>query len=93
MHKDRQEATVLGWMKALPRDLFKNRPVLSILDVAALMSNGEIEGVEERAERRAMAGYDRGQACEKEIIVVNEERNFSACRVRSLYRAGMALAG
>ena len=48
MHKNRQEATVLGWMKALPRDLFKDRPVLSILDVAALMSNGNIEGVEER---------------------------------------------
>jgi len=48
MHRNRQEATVLAWMKALPEELFQARPVLSILYVGALMSNGEIKGVEER---------------------------------------------
>ena len=48
MHRNRQEATVLGWMKALPEELFRARPVLNILYVGALMSNGEIDGVEAR---------------------------------------------
>ena len=39
---------MLGWIKALPEELFRARPVLSILYVGAIMSNGEIEGVEAR---------------------------------------------
>src|SRR5688572_9291095 len=48
MHRNRQEATVLSWMKALPEELFRARPVLSILYVGTMMSNGQIEGVESR---------------------------------------------
>ncbi len=48
MRQSRQEATLLGWMKALPDELFRARPVLSIEYVGAIMSNGEIEGVEAR---------------------------------------------
>jgi ATP/maltotriose-dependent transcriptional regulator MalT len=94
MHKNRQEATVLGWMKALPRDLFKDRPVLSILDVAALMSNGNIEGVEERL-RDAEGWLDRiddEHERPNEMIVVNEEEFQRLPGAIAMYRAGLALA-
>ena len=46
MHRNRQEATVLSWMQALPDEIFPARPVLTVLYVGAIMSNGEIEEVE-----------------------------------------------
>jgi LuxR family transcriptional regulator, maltose regulon positive regulatory protein len=94
MHKNRQEATVLGWMKALPMDLFKDRPVLSILYVAALMSNGTIEGVEERlrdAEQWLDMIEDRHERPD-EMIVVNEDEFRRLPGAIAMYRAGMALA-
>ncbi len=94
MHKNRQEATVLGWMRALPRDLFKDRPVLSILDVATLMSTGNIEGVEERL-RDAEQWLDRiddKQERPNEMIVVNEEEFQRLPGAIAMYRAGIALA-
>jgi LuxR family maltose regulon positive regulatory protein len=94
MHRNRQEATVLAWLKALPRELFKNRPVLSILDVAALMSNGTTEGVEERlrdAERWLDMIEDRHER-PAEMIVVNEEEFQRLPGAIAMYHAGLALA-
>jgi len=48
MHRSRQEAMLLGWLKALPEELFRARPVLSISYVGTVMSNGSVEGVETR---------------------------------------------
>ena len=44
MRRDRQEATLRGWLEALPEELFATRPVLSMDYVGALMSTGDIEG-------------------------------------------------
>ena len=93
MHRNRQEATVLAWIKALPMDLFKDRPVLSILYVAALMSNGAIEGVEERlrdAEHWLDMIEDRHER-PAEMIVVNEEEFRRLPGAIAMYRAGLAL--
>ncbi len=46
MRRSRQDAMLLSWMKALPDELFRVRPVLSIEYVGALLSNGELEGLE-----------------------------------------------
>ncbi|MDB5075178.1 MAG: ATP-dependent transcriptional regulator, partial [Chloroflexi bacterium] len=48
MLRSRQEATGLGWLKALPDELLHVRPVLSALYAAALLVSGQLEGVEAR---------------------------------------------
>ena len=48
MRRERREATLRGWLEKLPEELFATRPVLSMDYVGALMSTGEIEGVEAR---------------------------------------------
>ena len=102
LHRMRQEATVLGWMKTLPEELFRARPVLSIQYVGTVMSNGGVEGVEARlrdAERwlgmiddrgeRADAAWDTAPA---EMVVVNEEEFRRLPGAIAMYRAGLALA-
>jgi len=94
MHRNRQEATVLAWLRALPDELFEARPVLSILDVGAIMSNGEIEGVEPRlrdAEQWLDMIEDRHERPD-EMIVVNEEEFRRLPGAVALYHAGLALA-
>ena len=54
-----------GWLEALPDELVRVRPVLSIGFVGALLSTGELEGVESAAaRRRAVAGRAAGTRCE-----------------------------
>ena len=48
MRRNRQEATLLGWLKALPDELLRFRPVLSVQYAGALLLGGQIEGVEAR---------------------------------------------
>ena len=48
MRRSRQEATLLGWLKALPDELVHRRPVLSVAYAGTLQQGGEIEGVEDR---------------------------------------------
>jgi len=44
----RQEATFRRWLEALPEELFRVRPVLTMALVGVHMVNGDIEGVEAR---------------------------------------------
>ena len=48
MRKGRQEATVLGWLRALPDELVGRRPVLGAAYAWVLIASGELEGVERR---------------------------------------------
>ena len=48
MRRSRQEAIALGWLKALPDELVRARPMLSAAYAWALLSSGEFEGVEAR---------------------------------------------
>ena len=79
VRKIRQEATVHGWLKALPDEVVRVRPVLSVAFAAALLSGGELESVEGRlrdAERclDATTGTGKGsQAPPAEMAVDNEE--------------------
>ncbi|WP_336776341.1 LuxR C-terminal-related transcriptional regulator [Paenibacillus sp. MMO-58] len=47
MAKLRQEATMLRWLKALPDELVRLRPVLSVVYAGALLTLGKSDGVEE----------------------------------------------
>ncbi len=48
MRQSRQEATLLGWLQALPDDLLQGYPTLNVTYVGTLLQNGQIEGVEAR---------------------------------------------
>jgi len=48
MRQTRQEATLLGWLKALPDEVFKRRHVLNVNYVGTLLQNGQFDGVESR---------------------------------------------
>jgi LuxR family maltose regulon positive regulatory protein len=103
MNRMRQEATVLGWMQALPEELFRARPVLSIEYVGTIMSNGGVEGVEARlrdAERWLDMIKDRHEPFDyaqdlrrpAEMVVVNEEEFRRLPGAIAMYHAGLALA-
>ena len=48
MLRSRQEAILLDWLKVLPDEVLRCRPVLSVAYAHVLLSNGEREGIEER---------------------------------------------
>jgi LuxR family transcriptional regulator, maltose regulon positive regulatory protein len=66
MSSSRQEAAVLGWLKALPDELITYRPVLSVHFAWALLTSGELEGVEARLRdaERWLDTEDRRQEAE-----------------------------
>ncbi len=48
LQRDRQEATMVAWLDLFPHEVIQARPVLALGFIAALMSNGQFAGVEER---------------------------------------------
>jgi LuxR family transcriptional regulator, maltose regulon positive regulatory protein len=98
MRRSRQEATLLGWLKALPDELITFRPVLSVHYAGALLSSGELEGVEARllsAERwldTTADGRERPQARSANMVVVDEAEFRRLPGSIAVYRAGQALA-
>ena len=82
MRQSRQEAAVLGWLQALPDELLRCRPVLSVAYAWALLVGGELEGVEARlrdAERWLDTTADRADTRERPdalaagMVAVDEE--------------------
>ena len=98
MRRSRQEATLLGWLKALPEELIHFRPVLGVGYASALMSSGELEGVEDRlrdAERwleTTAEMSERPEAPSAEMVVVDEEEFRRLPGAIAILRAGQALA-
>ena len=98
MRRSRQEATLLGWLKALPDELLRCRPVLSVAYAGALLASGELEGVEARlrdAERWLDTTADmraRPDALSAGMVVVDEEEFRRLPGSIAVHRAGHALA-
>ena len=98
MRRTRQEATVRGWLEAIPDEVVRVRPVLSVGFAGALLSVGELEGVESRlrdAERwlDVATGTDaRSVARSAEMVVADEEEYRRLPAMIELYRAALALA-
>jgi len=98
MRRSRQEATLLGWLKALPDELIQCRPVLSVAYAGTLQQGGEIEGVEARlrdAERWLDTTVDRRERSEAqsaEMVVMNHEEFRRLPASIAVQRAGLALA-
>src|SRR3712207_7668474 len=97
LQRARQEATMRRWLGALPREVLRVRPVLSIGYAAALMVSGLTDGVEEHlrnAERWVTRTPSNGQARRApsaEMVVVDGEAFRRVPSAISLYRAGQAL--
>src|SRR5579863_2026142 len=98
MARSRQEATVLGWLNALPGEVVRVRPVLSVHYAGALLLHGKLEGVEARlrdAEQWLDTTAERGElalASSAEMVVVDEEEFRGLPGMIAVYRAAIALA-
>ena len=97
LRKTRQEATIRGWVDAIPEEVVRVRPVLAIGFVGALMSRGEFEGVEERlrdAERWLAptgAGADGTWAPPAGTVVVDQAELARLPGAVEMYHAALAL--
>ena len=91
LQQSRQEPALLVWLKALPDELFQNRPVLSVHYAGTLLQNGQLDGVESRlrdAERWLVVPAD---IHERPIYVYEEEFQRLPAFV-AMYHAAIALA-
>jgi LuxR family transcriptional regulator, maltose regulon positive regulatory protein len=98
MNRSRQFATLLGWLKALPDELVRVRPVLSTWYASVLMSSGDLGSVEPRlqdVERWLDAMTDTHERQESpvvEMVVVDKEEFRRLPGKIALIRGGQALA-
>jgi LuxR family maltose regulon positive regulatory protein len=96
--RNRQEATLLGWLQSLPDDLFRRRPVLSNAYAGSLMSNGRFDDVEARlddAERwldPAATTAEQPATASAGMVVVDEAGFRRLPGSIAVHRAGLALA-
>ncbi|HEY0602831.1 MAG TPA: LuxR C-terminal-related transcriptional regulator [Herpetosiphonaceae bacterium] len=88
IRQSRQDATLLGWLRALPDETIRVRPVLSTAYAHVLLSSGVFEGVEERL-RDAERWLDTTAA---DLVVVDDEGFRRLPGTIAIARAGMALA-
>jgi LuxR family transcriptional regulator, maltose regulon positive regulatory protein len=98
LRRGRQYATLRLWLEALPEELIKVRPVLSVGYAGALMVRGDAEGVEARlldAERWLDASTGQGTPAAHrspaEMVVVDEKEFRGLPSAIAMYRAGQAL--
>ena len=104
MARSRQEATVRRWLAALPDDVVRVRPVLSVGFAGVLLAVGELEGGVEARLRDAerwleTAGTGQGsplverrETPSAEMVVVDDEQFRRLPVMIELYRAALALA-
>ena len=64
IRRHRQEAMMHGWLKALPDDVVRRSPVLSVFYGSMLMFSGDLDAVEPRLDdaERALAAVPEGSA-------------------------------
>jgi LuxR family transcriptional regulator, maltose regulon positive regulatory protein len=90
MSQHRQEATLLRWFRALPDEIFHNRPVLAVHYVGTLLQTGHTDDVESRlrdAERWLNTPVDTREP----PIFVSEEDFRRLPGLVAMYHAGIAL--
>ena len=87
MLRERQEATVRRWLDELPDDVVRNRPVLAVGFIGALMSSGAFSTVEDRLEdvERLLATPP------PDLVVLDETELARLPGAIETYRAALAL--
>lgn len=91
MRQSRQEPTLLGWLKALPDELFQNHPVLNVNYVGMLMQNGQFGGVESRLQEIEQ-WLATPEGSRRPPVYVDEEDFQRLPSSVHMYRAAIALA-
>jgi LuxR family maltose regulon positive regulatory protein len=95
LRRARQEATIRGWLDAIPDEVVRVRPVLAGGFIGALMSGGEFDGVEDRlrdVERSLEPTGDRaGTWAPRGMVVVDEAELRRLPGAIEMYRAALAL--
>ncbi|MFD7878906.1 LuxR C-terminal-related transcriptional regulator [Streptomyces sp. NPDC059766] len=93
LQRERQEATICGWIKDLPDDVVRVRPVLAVGLVGALMTRGEFEGVEDRLDGAERLIDDCGQAGPAAEPVVGDRSALARLPgAIEMYRSALSLA-
>ena len=98
MSRTRQGATLLGWLRALPNEVVRARPVLSVAYAHLLLDGGEFDGVEARlrdAERwlETTADSQAQPGAPAAAMVVMDEATFRRLPgAIAVARAGQSLA-
>jgi LuxR family maltose regulon positive regulatory protein len=93
LRRARQETTLRRWLEALPDDVFRSRPVLTIGYVGSLMARGELDGVEQRLnDAQRWIDAEQGPGGSSEGMVVADPAGYRALpSTIAMYRAGRAL--
>jgi LuxR family maltose regulon positive regulatory protein len=100
LRRSRREATLLGWLGALPADVLRRRPVLNNAYAGLLLSSGQLDGVEARlrdAEQWLEATTfpegmrERPDARSAGMVVVDEDALRRLPGSIAVHRAGLAL--
>lgn len=97
MSRSRQEVILLGWLKALPEALVRDRPVLCNLYAGTLMQTGEMHGVEtwlQAAEQWLTLAHEEHEQLDApplSMVVVNQEEFRRLPGGVAMHRAGQAL--
>ncbi|MGF9755771.1 LuxR C-terminal-related transcriptional regulator [Microvirga sp. 0TCS3.31] len=91
LRRDRREATMRGWLEALPAEVLRVRPVLSNALAGARMSTGVFEGVEELmdATERSMGAIGAEASTSVQFVDGEEYRRLPGDI--AVHRAGLAL--
>jgi len=94
MSRSRQEVTLLAWLRALPDEVIRVRPVLSVDYAGALLQTvGDVEGAEPwlQVAERWLHGTDNGNDSTDEMVVVDDEGFEHLAGQIAIYRAGQAM--
>jgi LuxR family maltose regulon positive regulatory protein len=96
LRRRRQEATIRGWVDAMPADVVRVRPVLAVGLIGALMAGNEFEGVEERLQHvegwLKLTGDHAGTwSPPPDAVVVDQDEFQRLPGVVEQYRAVLAL--
>ena len=95
LQRERREAVIRGWLRQLPNEIVRNRPVLGVGFAGALMSIGEFAEVEERLRdvERCLTVLAEGRGPDGpplEIVVVDEGQLRRVPAAVELYRAALS---
>ncbi len=97
IRRNRQEAVLRGWLKVLPDEVVRVRPVLGVGLVGALLVSGDVEGVEGRlqeVEQWLNSPTDTSKeihARSTEMVVADDEEFRRLPETVEVYRAALAL--
>ncbi|MDX6258558.1 MAG: hypothetical protein QOH84_246 [Kribbellaceae bacterium] len=87
LRRTRQESVVRAWLQALPDEVIRVRPVLSVTYAGALLVHNELDGVERR-----LQDAQRWLEPTDEMIVVDHDEYGRLAEAIETYRAAQSLA-